>query len=156
MHEFVCWTCYMCKFIYPWGSGGSMIPERVTSTPKVGHKLLFWPFFLKTAWNWKKLDREGVLVPITPLDPSLSWGIITFSDIHVEQRQTKNSHKVITNTREFSTCNCYLLDREGDLWTNPWYQTYWYHHKIEHRKELTMCQKKHSRFVWFSYVPVPI
>ena len=46
-------------------------PEGEGAIPKVGVKnLLFWPFFLKTAWNWEKKWIGGVAViaprPLAP------------------------------------------------------------------------------------------
>ena len=146
VREFVCWTCNMCKPMYPWGRDGSMISERRgTSIPMMGVQTYYFDHFSwKLHANEKKLDR-----------PYHSLRSAAAPRHYYVQRRTKN-WSTVANTRQFSICNCCFIDCEGDLWTNPWNKTYWYHHKIKHRKELTMCQKKHSRFVWFSYVPVPI
>ena len=49
--------------------GRSRISQRGNQPRDGGANLLFWRFFPKIAWNWKKLDPEGVHVPSAPLDP---------------------------------------------------------------------------------------
>ena len=44
-------------------SGGSRFPRLWVPTPKMGHQPIIWlKFSNKTAWKWKKLDREGASV----------------------------------------------------------------------------------------------
>ena len=49
------------------------LPEEGTPTPKVGAPTYYFDqFFLKTSWNFKKLDREGGrMSPPTPPPPPL-------------------------------------------------------------------------------------
>ena len=93
----------------PWftSSGGSRIfPRGVRQLPEV---LLFFNFFLKTAWKWKNLDPQGGEHPSRPpLDPPMTSAILRL--------QVSLWKKMYCFPRIFNWC--WLVNFTGNHWVD--------------------------------------
>ena len=79
-----------------WSSDRSRTSHTGGTNPWVwGKNPLFSKFLLKSAWKWKKLDRDGVHVPSAPVVPQLRSASVKYRSETVNLNTVNSKFRLI-------------------------------------------------------------